>query len=101
MRHLSRQGVKIQPAFRQFLLDTDADYRQKLAKIALFCQKKTSTWNNQQKKAFCKCFFYHLRGHSVDFMWSLGNFSPDGETKKIIHTQNNIKEELGSKSRFS
>lgn len=82
----------------QFLLITDNQYRQKLSTINLFNFTKTIHWNSTQKKYFA-AIFYHIRGHFINFMWYLANFSTSTVVKKIII--DNIYEELGRKNQFS
>ncbi|MDI9819837.1 MULTISPECIES: iron-containing redox enzyme family protein [unclassified Legionella] len=93
----SVSSIEMPFAFEEFLSMTDAGYRHQLAQIALF-DKKTIFWDEERKKKFA-AIFYHLRGHFINFMWYLANFSPDPYTKKIV--MENIHEELGTESRFS
>lgn len=82
--------------FDQFLIEVDQRYRQEMLLIPLFSSRKPFT--QKQKKIFA-AVFYHLRGHFINFLWYIGNFSENVELKKIII--NNISEELGIDSRLS
>ncbi|VEG90377.1 iron-containing redox enzyme family protein [Legionella spiritensis] len=90
--------INIPASLSQFLSKADADYKKSLASIPLFNPQKTRTWNHDQKKYFA-AVFYHLRGHFINFMWYVANFSSNEQTKQIII--NNIHEELGIGTRFS
>ncbi|KTD65195.1 hypothetical protein Lsan_0870 [Legionella santicrucis] len=82
----------------QFLHQVDLKYRQFFTSIPLFNPQKTSAWDREQKKIFASVF-YHLRGHFINFLWYIANFSNNELTKKII--LENIHEELGMGSCFS
>lgn len=81
-----------------FLHQSDLMYKDSLSTIDLFNPKKTSTWSTFQKSYFA-AIFYHLRGHFINFVWYIANFSKDEAVKNII--LQNIKEELGSNNRYS
>ncbi|CAM3020953.1 Uncharacterised protein [Legionella steigerwaltii] len=85
-------------SLQHFLHQADLDYRQSLSFIPLFDPEKTCSWSATQKKNFAS-IFYHLRGHFINFVWYIANFSCSELTKKII--LENIHEELGIGSRFS
>lgn len=85
-------------SFDYFLHQTDLNYKQSLISIPLFNPQQTGIWNSQQKKKFAS-IFYHLRGHFINFVWYVANFSTNERTKKII--LENIQEELGMGSKFS
>jgi len=86
------------PAFQLFIQQADCRYKERLATLNLFDKTLTSNWDQSQKKYFA-AIFYHLRGHFINFMWYIANFSDNQEIKKIIIQ--NIKEELGIEGRFS
>ena len=78
--------------FERFLATVDNNYRQQLLTIDLFNDVKTAALNPMQKKKFA-AVFYHIRGHFIDFMWYIANFTPDADVKEII--LQNIQEEMG------
>ena len=82
----------------QFLALSDQKYCETAATISLFKPQETQRWNAEQKKYFAS-IFYHLRGHFINFVWYIANFSSDEATKSII--LDNIHEEIGSGGRFS
>ncbi|CEK10547.1 iron-containing redox enzyme family protein [Legionella hackeliae] len=84
--------------FTRFLTDVDRNYREQIEQIPLFDKTQTIHWTKKQKTYFA-AVFYHLRGHFINFMWYVANFSNDPYTKKII--LENIQEELGIKNHFS
>ncbi len=84
--------------FSQFLAQADDEYRKKLSTIPLFNAVKTATWDANQKRMFA-AIFYHLRGHFINFMWFIANFSADSLSKSII--LDNINEEFGTENRLS
>lgn len=84
--------------FSQFLTQADSEYRKKLSSIPLFNTAKTATWDKNQKRLFA-AIFYHLRGHFINFMWFIANFSADSLSKSII--LDNINEEFGTGNRLS
>lgn len=88
----------IPPSLNQLLLKSDADYHQSLSMLPIFNSQTTGAWNDNQRKYFA-AVFYHLRGHFINFMWYVANFSSDELTKAVI--MNNIHEELGLGNRFS
>lgn len=90
--------LTIPESLNRFLSQSDRDYRKSLTSIPLFDSQKTSAWNNEQKKYFA-CIFYHLRGHFINFVWYIANFSSDEHTKTLLIK--NIHEELGIGKRFS
>lgn len=92
-----KNRIELPHTFNQFLTQADREYREQLMSLPLFDITKTSLWNKKQKKRFAEVF-YHLRGHFVDFMWYVANFSSDVATKKLI--LGNIMEEFG-KDKFS
>lgn len=75
--------------FKQMLSECDEHYRLSLQEIPLF--NATQTPPDTQKKFAAT--FYHIRGHFIDFMWFIANFSSNNAVKDIII--NNIKEEIG------
>ncbi|KTD41646.1 iron-containing redox enzyme family protein [Legionella parisiensis] len=85
-------------SLQHFLQKNDLNYRQSLTSIPLFDPQKTSAWTYEQRKTFAS-IFYHLRGHFINFVWFIANFTSNELTKKII--LENIHEELGIGSRFS
>ncbi|MDF1654913.1 MAG: iron-containing redox enzyme family protein [Coxiellaceae bacterium] len=66
-----------------YLSEWDAEYKREIKKIDLFNADKTSAWSLQQKQFFIKVF-YHLRGHFAEFLWYMGSFAPDSNTKEMI-----------------
>lgn len=84
--------------FKNYLLNVDTTYRQKLKLIALFNADKSAALTKHQKQQFA-AIFYHLRGHFIDFMWYIANFSTDKKIKEII--LQNIHEEIGVGTKFS
>lgn len=80
-------------SLNHFLSDWDNDYKKSTSGIDLFNQALTSLWTPQQKILFAKTF-YHARGHFYHFLWFLGNFSTDKETKDIVLI--NLSEEFNS-----
>ncbi|WED44451.1 iron-containing redox enzyme family protein [Legionella cardiaca] len=89
---------KIPSTFAKFLEKIDDSYRQRMHMISLFDKTRTSKLSDGKKNFFAGVF-YHLRGHFIEFMWYVANFSNDEYTKKII--LENIHEELGPGTRFS
>lgn len=82
----------------QFLHQVDLEYRHTVASIPIFDPHKTCAWTKEHKKNFASVF-YHLRGHFINFMWYIANFTSNELTKKIV--LDNIHEELGTGSCFS
>lgn len=81
-----------------YLENRDKIYQRDLKKIDLFDPKKTATWSFEQKQKFAGAF-YHVRGHFIQFMWYIANFSTDPGFKAVI--VENIQEELGSPNKCS
>lgn len=84
--------------FKQYLYSIDTDYRQKILLIDLFNVDKTAGLSDLQKTEFA-AIFYHIRGHFIDFMWYLANFSTEQTIKDIILL--NINEEIGVGNKLS
>lgn len=84
--------------FKQFLLSVDAVYRKKFMLIDLFNRDKTPSLSALQKKEFA-AIFYHIRGHFIDFMWYIANFSTNQKIKDLVLL--NIHEEIGIGNKFS
>jgi pyrroloquinoline quinone (PQQ) biosynthesis protein C len=80
----------------EFVTHWNLLYREQLQDIPLFNTALTSKWPLATKQQFVK-IFYHLRGHFDKFLWLMGNFAPDFETKQII--LKNIAEEFGETRR--
>lgn len=89
---------KLPASFRAYLIDADENYNDNLQSIDLFNPEKTAKWSAIQKKKFAG-YFYHLRGHFINFIWYMANFSTDPEVKEIL--LHNIQEEIGIDNRFS
>lgn len=70
----------------------DKEYKEQLRTIPLFKKQISQHWSALQKQKFAKVF-YHLRGHFSEFLWLMGNFAPNIETKNVI--LKNISEEFG------
>jgi pyrroloquinoline quinone (PQQ) biosynthesis protein C len=83
------------PHLEEFLKAWDGNYKQEVKKISIFQPSLTEKWTSQQKIYFAK-IFYHARGHFHEFLWLLGNFSDDKETKELV--LKNIAEEFNSSS---
>lgn len=94
----SERMLTIPSEFEQYLSKMDNDYRQQLMALDLFNPEKTAAWTPLQKTYFASVF-YHIRGHFIDFMWYVSNFTTDKQIKKII--LENIKEELGVDNKIS
>lgn len=92
------KNLKLPNEFKVFLQQIDDDYRCQLATIPLFDKKITSAWNEQQRFYFA-AVFYHLRGHFIDFMWYLANFTQDSQIREAV--LDNIREEIGSADKMS
>lgn len=92
------KALDITVSLKHFLQELDDNYRSKLSLLPIFDPEQTATWNKEQKKYFA-AVFYHLRGHFINFMWYIANFSANEQTKKVV--MNNIHEELGLGSQFS
>ena len=90
--------INIPESLNNFLHQIDLKYGKSLRSISLFSPQSTSTWNNDQKKYFA-AIFYHLRGHFINFVWYIANFSSDERIKAVIIK--NIQEEIGLGNRFS
>lgn len=88
----------VSESLHHFLHQVDLEYQQSLASIPLFKPQNTGAWNKEQKKTFASVF-YHLRGHFINFIWYIANFSKSEQIKKII--LDNIHEELGVGACFS
>lgn len=84
--------TKIPTLLDQYLKHFDDLYRTSLVQIPLFNPQLTAQFNGEQKKYFA-AVFYHLRGHFINFMWYMANFSSSQTIKTLI--LNNIHEELG------
>lgn len=84
--------------FDHFLKNKDYQYLSDLKNIKLFQSSQPIMLTAAQKQTFA-AVFYHLRGHFINFMWYISNFSTDSKVKDIILS--NIKEELGSKNNLS
>ncbi len=82
--------------FKYFLNDWEADYNAKAALIPIFTDDYAANWSNTQKQSFA-AYFYHIRGHFVDFLWFLGNQAPERRYKEIV--LKNIADELSLDSR--
>lgn len=78
----------------EYLIDWDTEYKEKVSKIALFQPEKTAQWSTEQQQHFIKTF-YHVRGHFHCFLWFMGNFAPDKESKDMV--LQNIIDELGDR----
>ena len=81
-----------------FLNQTDREYIEAASALPLFDIGKTAQWSAFQKTSFA-AIFYHIRGHFINFMWYMANFSTDSGTKELI--LDNISEELGTENKFS
>lgn len=66
-----------------FLEEWDMLYQDQVRKLDLFNFDKVKLWSQSQKEFFVRVF-YHLRGNFSDFLWYMGSFSPDKETKQLI-----------------
>lgn len=64
----------------------------KKSTINIFNNSLTKQWNNEQCQLFVKVL-YHIRGHFDSFLWYMGNFAPDYETKQMI--LRNVHDEFG------
>jgi hypothetical protein len=84
-------GSQMQLNLNNFLKTWDEEYQEQAKEISLFNKKLTSNWTSEQRKHFIK-IFYHSRGHFKDFLWHLGNFAPNAESKSMI--LENISEEF-------
>ena len=83
-------------SLKNFVASCEKNYNNQLRIIPLFNPNLTQRWSHIQKQYFSKVF-YHLRGHFHEFLWLLGNFSPDIKTKQVI--LRNIYEEFGESRR--
>lgn len=81
----------------EFLIERESAYKSQLEKLSLFNVEITASWSLEQKKRFA-AVFYHMRGHFIDFMWYLANFSNDKIKKIVLY---NIQEELGLGAKLS
>jgi pyrroloquinoline quinone (PQQ) biosynthesis protein C len=90
--------LSIPSEFEHFLSKADIDYRQQLTTLDLFKPEKTAAFSTLQKTYFA-AVFYHIRGHFIDFMWYVANFTTDKQIKKIV--LENIMEELGTENKIS
>lgn len=87
-----------QESFNCYIRELDQHYLQKLNNIHMFDEKASIQLTHEQKRLFAAAF-YHLRGHFINFMWFLANFSTDGRVKSLV--LNNISEEIGSQTHLS
>lgn len=81
-----------------YLNHVDTNYQHDLMAIPLFKKDQSSQWGKQQQYLFAATF-YHLRGHFIDLMWYIANFSTNNKIKNII--LENILEEIGKDSHLS
>lgn len=79
-------------SFEAFLTKWQETYINRAATIPLFKRELAEQLSRPQQKYFAE-IFYHARGHFHEFLWYLGNYAPDNETKQII--LKNIAEEFG------
>jgi hypothetical protein len=77
--------------FQEYLKNWDKEYKAKISNLPICQPDHVKTWTDVQKKEFARVF-YHARGHFIDFLWFLGNFSNSKEIKDMVI--NNISEEL-------
>ena len=82
--------------FEQFLNDWEAKYKAQASLIPIFHEGYASNWSSSQKQLFA-AYFYHIRGHFVDFLWFLGNKAPERSYKEII--LENVEDEISLNSR--
>ncbi|KTC96069.1 iron-containing redox enzyme family protein [Legionella erythra] len=94
----NNNSTAIPASLQAFLAHSDSMYRASLDTIPLFDADQTQHWTRQQKQYFAATF-YHLRGHFINFMWYMANFSSNEHIKLAI--LNNIHEEIGTGTRFS
>ncbi|MDX1837154.1 hypothetical protein DIZ81_07130 [Legionella taurinensis] len=94
----NNNSIATPASLQEFLAHSDSMYRASLDTIPLFDSNQTQHWNTQQKQHFA-AIFYHLRGHFINFMWYLANFSSNEQMKQVV--LNNIHEEIGIGTRFS
>lgn len=80
----------------QYLQFWDKSYTRDIKKLPIFNPSATKNWSLEQKQRFVK-IFYHIRGHFHDFLWHMGSYAPDAETKQIV--LHNIGEEFSIKGR--
>lgn len=76
----------------RYLEQIDNRYLASTQKIDLFNPEFSLQWTKQRKEAFAGVF-YHLRGHFVNFMWYVANFTSNSAIKQMI--LDNYAEELG------
>lgn len=75
-----------------YLQDWDRRNAEEHRDVQLFQPESVRTLTRQQKQHFAQVF-YHIRGHFHDFLWLVGNRTPDKRTRDAI--LENIHEEWG------
>src|SRR5438105_4563325 len=81
--------IELEAFFKQW----DEDYKAQAKNIDLFNPVLVAQWTSEQRCHLIQ-IFYHSRGHFRDFLWHLGNFTPDKFSKDII--LENIAEEFNA-----
>lgn len=81
-----------------YIVELEQRYLSTLNKIHMFNDTVSIQLSAEQKKLFA-AVFYHLRGHFINFMWFLANFTTDGQAKSLV--LDNISEEIGSQTHLS
>ena len=82
----------VTPSLEKFLSCWDNKYKEHMQSIPMFNPENSKKWDKVQQQFFVKAF-YHIRGHFHQFLWEMGNFAPNSETKEMI--LNNIRDEFG------
>ncbi len=98
MNIFETKNFENQQSLLVYLKKIDSNYKQRMSSIDLFNIDTIFEWN-ENKKFYFASLLYHIRGHFIDFMWYLANFTPDPTIKKII--LDNISEEIGSNTIIS
>jgi hypothetical protein len=81
--------LKMKQNLQEYLTSWDKEYKAKISNLPICQPDHVKTWTDVQKKEFARVF-YHARGHFIDFLWFLGNFSNSKEIKDMV--LNNIRE---------
>jgi hypothetical protein len=77
--------------FNKYIKEWDNSYQSTVQSLDIFSDNYVNNWTMKQKKEFVRVF-YHARGHFINFLWFLGNFTDNADIKNIVIS--NITEEL-------
>ncbi len=82
--------------FEEFLRYWGKHYQQQASHISMFKDGFGRKLMDKQRMLFA-AYFYHIRGHFIDFLWYMGNNAPSCNYKEIILS--NIADEFSPNGR--